>query len=367
MTQDLKRTPLHAMHEKLGARMVDFLGWHMPVQYTSLIEEHHAVRNRVGLFDVSHMGEIRVKGPQALDFLNFITVNDVSKLEDRQIQYSLMTYPEGTVVDDLLVYRLHPDEYLLVVNAGNTEKDWKWVQEHAVGFDVHVANESDDTAQLAVQGPLAQTLMTALTPVDLNRIAYYWFEMMDVAGVKALVSRTGYTGEDGFEIYTSFQDGEAVMKAILKAGESLGLALCGLGCRDTLRLEARMPLYGNDMDQTVSALEAGLGWAVKLKKDCDFIGKDALKAQKKNLQRKLVGFVMEDRAIARHGYPVLVDGAEVGHVTSGSHSPTLGKPIGLALLQTPHAKPGNHLDIVVRQKTHRAEIIKGPFYRREIT
>jgi len=346
--------------------MVEFCGWLMPVQYSGLVNEHNGVRNQVGLFDVSHMGEIRVRGNQAETFVDTITCNDVTRLADEQIQYSLMTYPEGTVVDDLLVYRVSGNEYLLVVNAANLDKDWAWVQKHAPDFDVSVVNESDQTAQIAVQGPKAQTTLQKLVSIDLTDIKYYWFKNVEVDGKPALVSRTGYTGEDGFEIYTDPQYAVDIWKALMKAGEEFQIQPAGLGARDSLRLEAKMPLYGNEMDQTTTVLEAGLNWAVKLKTKTDFIGKKALLEQKKaGLKRKLVCFIMEGRGIARHGYKVVSDGQETGQVTSGTHSPTLKKAIGMAYVPIGKKKPGTEISIQIRAKEQPARVVKELYQRNE--
>lgn len=365
MDENLKKTPVCGEHESLGARMVEFCGWYMPVQYVGLVAEHEAVRTRVGLFDVSHMGEIRVRGRQAEVFVDTVTSNDVRRLVDTQIQYSLMTYREGTVVDDLLVYRFSPTEYLLVVNAANLDKDWAWVQEQASGFDVTVTNESDQTAQIAVQGPQAQATLQKLVSIDLDEIQYYWFKQMTVDGRPALVSRTGYTGEDGFEIYLDPKHAVPIWRALMHAGQPFGIQPAGLGARDSLRLEAKMPLYGNEMDHTTTALEAGLGWAVKLKKKTDFIGKTALLEQKKaGLKRKLVCFIMEGRGIARHGYPVVSDdGTPIGHVTSGTHSPTLKKAVGMAYVPIDMKQPGTEISIQIRAKVHAANVVKELYKR----
>jgi len=365
MSDDLKRTPLADEHVKLGARMVDFGGWWMPVQYEGVIAEHTAVRERAGLFDVSHMGEARVKGPDALAYLNRLTVNNVAKLVDGQAHYSAMAYPEGTVVDDLLIYRLAEDEYLLVINAANIEKDVAWMERQVEGFDIALTNESDATAQLAIQGPRAQAILQKLVDDDLGEIGYYRFREMDVLGGPAIVSRTGYTGEDGFEVYLPSDRAAELWRRLLAAGEPEGLAPAGLGARDTLRLEARMHLYGNDMDNTTTLLEAGLGWIVKLKKKSDFIGRNMLEMQKKaGVERKLVGFELVGKGIARHGYPVYAEGREVGRVTSGAHSPTLKKSIGLAYVPTALAEPGTRFHVHIRNRPVEAVVVKGAFYQR---
>jgi aminomethyltransferase len=366
MVQELKKTPLAETHEALGARMVDFGGWFMPVQYSGLVDEHRAVRERVGLFDVSHMGEIRVRGEGALDFLSYLTVNDPTTLMNGQAQYTVMVNERGGVIDDLLIYRFAADDYLLVVNASTQDKDLAWIQKQAADFAVTVVSESDATAQIAVQGPQAESVLGRLTDEDLSGIAYYHFTEGKVAGIDAIISRTGYTGEDGFECYVPAGDAVTLWHALMEAGKPEDIRPAGLGARDSLRLEARMHLYGQDMDEDTSVLEAGLGWVTKLKKPVDFIGKAALIAQKKaGLTRKLVGFVLDGKGIARHGYPVVDEAGEtVGVVTSGTHSPTLGKAIGLAYVPTASAKPGTALTIRVRKKDTPATVFKGPFYKR---
>jgi len=366
MSDNLKKTPLAEEHVALGGRMVDFGGWWMPVQYSGLVEEHKTVRNAVGLFDVSHMGEIRVIGPDAVALIDSVTVNDVTKLRDGQAHYSALTNERGGVIDDLLVYRIAAEEYLLVVNASTQDKDFAWITDHIGNFDVRVTNESDDTGQIAIQGPLAQAVLQRLVEVDLGEIAYYHFCQTEIRGVPALISRTGYTGEDGFECYVPAGETLALWRLLMETGKGEGIKPAGLGARDTLRLEARMHLYGQDMDEKTTVLEAGLGWATKLEKAADFIGKDALKAQKKEgLSRKLVGFVVTGKGIARHGYPVIDDdGNEIGTVTSGTYAPTLEKAIGLAYVPRALSKPETELLIAIRNKTATARVVKGPFYKR---
>ena len=359
----LKRTPLYALHRELGARMVDFGGWEMPVQYAGIIEEHRAVRERVGLFDVSHMGEFRVSGRDALASLQDLTPNDVAKLADGRIHYSAFLTEKGTFVDDLLVYRQREDEYLLVVNAGNTPKDFAWAKEHARG-DVRLENQSDAWALIAVQGPKAAGLLARVCDPDPSSLPYYGFLEGKVAGFPALVSRTGYTGEDGFEVYCRPENAEAIFRRLLADGQADGVQPCGLGARDTLRLEAKMALYGNDIDDTVTPWEADLGWIVKMGKG-EFIGRDALAAQKSaGVPRKLVGFEMVDRGIARHGYPAKT-AAGTGVVTSGTHSPTLGKPIGLALVPAAAAAVGTELEVDIRGRGAAARVVPTPFYKRK--
>ena len=358
----LRRTPLFSLHRELGAKLIDFGGWEMPVQYSGILEEHRAVRERVGLFDVSHMGEFDVTGPGALGFLQRLTPNDVSKLADGRIQYSAFLTERGTFVDDLLVYRKAGDAYLLVVNAGNTPKDLAWAAERTPG-DAAVHDRSSDYALIAVQGPKAAALMARLTAPDPSDLPYYGFRECTVAGAPVLVSRTGYTGEDGFEVYCRPEDAERLFRKLLDVGRPEGAKPCGLGARDTLRLEAKMALYGNDIDDTVTAFEADLGWIVKLGKG-DFIGRDALASQKQaGVPRRLVGFEMVDRGIGRHGYPAKA-AAGPGVVTSGTHSPTLGKPIGLALLPAAAMAVGTEFEIDIRGRGAAARVVETPFYKR---
>jgi aminomethyltransferase len=358
----LKRTPLYELHRELGAKLIDFGGWEMPVQYAGILEEHRAVRERVGLFDVSHMGEFDVTGRDALAYLQWMTPNDVGKLADGRIHYTGFLTPQGTFVDDLLVYRKSQDDYLLVVNAGNTPKDFAWATEHARG-DVRITDRSADYALIAVQGPKAAALLARVSSPDPSDLPYYGFRDTKVCGAAALVSRTGYTGEDGFEVYCRPADAARLFRALLDEGKADGAAPCGLGARDTLRLEAKMALYGNDIDDTVTALEADLGWIVKMSKG-DFLGRDALAAQKQaGLARKLVGFEMVDRGIARHGYPAKT-AAGPGLVTSGTHSPTLGRPIGLALLPIAATAIGTEFHVDIRGRDAAARVVPTPFYKR---
>jgi aminomethyltransferase len=359
-----KRTPLFELHVAAGARMIAFAGWEMPVQYTSVVSEHLAVRERAGMFDVSHMGEAAVRGPEALAFLQHVTSNDVSKLVPGRVQYTALTTPEGTFVDDLLVYMLGEEDYLLVVNAGNTAKDLDWLRYHAKGLDVAVEDTSSAWAQIALQGPLAAAILQPLTAAGLGSMKYYAFERGAVAGVPSIVSRTGYTGEDGFEIYAPAEGGASIWKALLAEGGGKGLVPVGLAARDTLRLEAKMALYGNDIDDTTTVLEADLGWIAKLDKG-EFLGRETLLRQREEgVGRKLVGFEMEGRAIARHGYPVEIRGERVGAVTSGTHAPFLGKNIGLAYLPRGAWEPGTRIDVVVRDRGEPAVVVPTPFYKR---
>ena len=365
----LKQTPLNAIHRQMGGRMVDFGGWDMPVQYPAgTIEEHLRTRTRAGLFDVSHMGEIDVEGGDAIAFVNRLTSNDVTKLVDGQAQYSALTTPQGTVIDDLLVYRLAADHLLLVVNASTTEKDWEWIKSHHAGESVELNNVSADYCQLALQGPDAQSILQKLTDVPLSEIKYYHFTHGSVDSVAAIISRTGYTGEDGFEVYAPADRAEQLWNKILEAGESgtpTGVLPCGLAARNTLRLEAGMALYGNDIDDTTTLLEANLGWICKLDKG-DFTGREALARQKEEgVKRKLVGFEVSDRGIARDHQEVVVNGQRVGHVTSGSPAPFLKKNIGLAYLPVEYASAGQEIQVDVRGRLVGAQIVKTPFYKRQ--
>jgi len=359
-TTPLKKTPLNAVERELGGKMVDFGGWDLPVQYAGIIEEHNAVRTSAGLFDVSHMGEITVKGPAALELLQKATCNDVSKLEDGRAQYNGLLYPSAGFVDDILIYKIADHDYFVVVNASNSDKDFDWMADLAKGSDVEVRNVSNDWAQLALQGPKAEQVLQPLTDVDLAPIKYYRFARGRVDGIEAIVSRTGYTGEDGFEIYVAPEHGEQIFRKLVAAG----VPPCGLGARDTLRLEAKMALYGNDIDDTHTPLEADLGWIVKLEKG-DFVGRDVLQREKsEGLNRKLVGFEMIDRGIARHGYPIVEGSDEIGVVTSGTHSPTLKKAIGLAYLPQGKSAPGTEFSVLIRGKETRARVVPTPFYKR---
>jgi aminomethyltransferase len=361
----LKKTPLHARHRALGARMVEFGGWDMPVEYSGIADEHMAVRTRAGLFDVSHMGQIELAGPDALKAVQHITSNDASRLAVNQAHYSALTTPEGTFVDDVLTYRLADDHFLLVVNASNIMKDFRWITEHVQGQgDVAAVNTSSRYALIAIQGPAAREILQSLTGVDLAAIKYYWFATGEIAGVKVTISRTGYTGEDGFEVFVPPASAERVWDAMLAAGQPAGLVPAGLGARDTLRLEAAMRLYGNDMDETTTALEADLGWIVGWRKE-DFLGADVLRRQKaEGVSRKLVGFEVLDRAIARHGYDVYVDGVKAGVVTSGTQTPFLKKAIGMAYLPVDRTAPGAGFEIDVRGRRVRAQVVPMPFYKR---
>lgn len=359
----LLRTPLHAEHAALGAKLVPFAGYEMPVQYpTGITAEHHAVRRAAGLFDVSHMGEFIVRGDRALDFVQRISTNDASKLEVGQAQYSTLLNHDGKLLDDLLVYR-YPDHYMLVVNGANKDKDWRWVSQFAGEYGVELEDRTDDIALLALQGPKAELILRKLTDADLGAIRYYRFAEGTVDGVAATISRTGYTGEDGFELYVPAEHAAHLWRRLLEVGAEDGLTAAGLGCRDSLRLEMGYALYGNDLDEDTSPLEAGLGWVVKMDKD-DFVGRVALARQKEQgIARKLVGFRLKERGFPRHGYPVSVDGADAGVVTSGVLSPTLGEGVGMAYVPAAAAKPGTEIGIVIRGAAVPAEVVRPPFHK----
>lgn len=361
----LKKTPLHARHVASGARMVPFGGWDMPVEYAGITAEHMAVRERAGLFDVSHMGQIEIAGDQALEAVQRISCNDAAKLQVGQAHYSGLLTPAGTFVDDLLVYRLAAKHFMLVVNASHIDHDFAYITEQIKpAGDAVAVNASARYALIAIQGPAALGILQTLTGVDLASMKYYWFAHGEVANVRATISRTGYTGEDGFEIFVPPQSADQVWQAIVAAGQPAGLVPCGLGARDTLRLEAAMRLHGNDIDETTTAVEADLNWIVGWKKD-DFIGAAVLKAQKANgPSRKLIGFEMVDRGIARHGYDAYVGDAKVGIVTSGTQTPFLKKAIGLAYLPVAHTAPGSEFDVDIRGRRTRARVVALPFYKR---
>ncbi|WP_225228914.1 glycine cleavage system aminomethyltransferase GcvT [Bacillus sp. PS06] len=362
---ELKRTPLFEVYEKYGGKTIDFGGWDLPVQFQSIKEEHEAVRTRAGLFDVSHMGEIEVKGAGSLAFLQKMMTNDVSLLKDGGAQYTAMCYENGGTVDDLLIYKKADHDYLLVVNAANIEKDFDWLKDHVSG-DVQVVNRSNEVSQLALQGPLAQEVLQTLTSTNLSEIRPFTFkDQIEVSGKTVLVSRTGYTGEDGFEIYCSPEDAVVLWDAILTAGKDEGVLPIGLGARDTLRFEANLALYGQELSKDITPIEAGIGFAVKTNKEADFFGKSVLKQQKEEgAPRKLVGIEMIDKGIPRHGYEVFVSDELIGEVTTGTQSPTLKKNIGLALLKTEQAVLGNEVEVQVRKKRLKAVVVSTPFYKR---
>ena len=356
--EGLRRTPLYEEHNALGARLVDFSGWEMPVQYGGIKAEHQAVRERVGLFDVSHMGELVFRGPEAERAVQRLVTRDVSRLAEGQAGYAAVCYENGGTVDDVLVYR-RPEDFLVVVNAANREKDLDHFRAYTQDLEVEVVDESDDWALLALQGPEAPNLLQNLTDADLSNLKYYRFVEGEVAGTRAIISRTGYTGEDGFEIYLSPDDAPGLWRELIEAGATPA----GLGARDTLRLEAGMCLYGNELDPETTPLEAGIGFAVHLDKEQEFIGRDALrKEREEGLRKKLVGFEVEGRGIARHDHPVRVEDETVGRVTSGTLSPTLNKAIGLALVF-----PGveDRFEVMIRERPVEAHTVQLPFYKRE--
>lgn len=362
MIEVLRRTPLYDEHVAAGGKIVPFAGFEMPVQYpTGITAEHKAVREGVGLFDVSHMGEFVVRGPQALDLVQHISINDASKLEVGQAQYSAMCTESGGVVDDLLVYRF-PDRYMLVVNASNLDKDWAWVQSHAGAFEADVEDISDETGLLAVQGPRARDALRSLASIDLDTVRYYRFVEGEVAGVPAVISGTGYTGEDGFELYVAAGDAQAVWRAVLGSGEPLGILPAGLGARDSLRLEMGYALYGQELDDAHTPLESGLGWVTKLDKS-DFVGRDHLAEQRAaGLSRRLVGLVATERGFPRSGYPILSEGETVGTVTSGTISPSLGVGIAMGYVPNELSAKETPLQIDARGRPFAAAVCATPFY-----
>lgn len=359
----MKRTPLYHTHLEHNGRMVDFAGWEMPVQYAGTLREHLAVRTAAGLFDVSHMGQIDIRGPDALEFTQHMTCNDVDRLEDGQAQYSALLYPEGTFVDDIVIYRIHAQRLLLCVNASNREKDTQWLQENLYG-NVEIRDASDEYAQLALQGPRSQEILEGLTRLDLDALPYYRFTLGRVADADCLVSRTGYTGEDGFELYLSPPAATTVWDALLESGRPAGIQPAGLAARNTLRLEVRYPLYGNDIDETTNAWEAGLGWIVDMDQG-PFMGRENLfQIRQEGPARKLVGFEITGRGIARDHDPVLIDGIRTSQVSSGSYSPSSKKSIGLVYLPVKRAVLGQELEIENRRRLLPAVVVKTPFYRR---
>lgn len=366
----MKTTPFKEFHVELGAKMVPFAGWEMPIEFSGINDEHETVRTKMGVFDVSHMGEIWVNGPNALAFLQYVTSNDVAALADGKIQYSYFPNGKGGIVDDFLVYRFNQEKYLLVINAGNTPKDWEWLQSHAAKFNLTIGkdlvNASDDFAQLAVQGPLALKAMQKLTQEPVEDMEYYTFKSIEFAGAKDVIfSITGYTGAGGCEIYCAKEDAHKIWKAVFEAGEEFGVKPIGLGARDTLRLEMGFCLYGNDIDEETSPLEAGLGWITKFVDHKDFIDKDILLEQKnRGLERRLIAFEMIDRGIPRKDYEIAnADGETIGVVTSGTMSPMMKKGIGMGYVQTGNAKTGTEIFIKVRNKLLKAVVVKPPIYK----
>ena len=370
-TPAIRRTALHPVHCQMGAKMVEFNGWKMPVEYPSaggIVAEHNAVRTGVGIFDVSHMGDIRLAGPEALAAVQHISMNDASRLAIGQAQYSALLYPEGTFVDDVVVHRLGEDEYLLVINAGTRQKDFSWVSDHTRQCNCAVENLSDDFTQIAIQGPKAANVLQKLTDADLSAVKFYWVTRGTVCGLKnTLIARTGYTGEDGFEIYVPSDEATSarVWREILEAGKEFGVVPCGLGARNTLRLEAKLPLYGHEISDTINVWEAGLDRFCKMEKP-DFIGRASLeKARAQGIRRGLVGLEMTDRGIARDGYKVRdADGRDVGYVTSGSPAPFLKKNIALAYVPTEFAALGTELKVEIRGQGVKAQVVPTPFYKK---
>lgn len=357
-----KKTAIYDEHIKLGAKIVEFAGFLMPIQYKDgIFSEVKRVRQTVGLFDVSHMGEVVIKGKNALAFINYITINDASQLDEYQVQYSAMCYEDGAIVDDLLVYRL-PDRYLLVVNASNTDKDFEWILKNKAG-EVEISNISDSITQLAVQGPVAEKVVQKLTDYELSNMEFYWSTETKVSGVDSILSRTGYTGEDGFEMYAKYKGGLKLWNDILNAGKEFDIEPVGLGARDLLRLEMKYCLYGNDINKSTTPLEAGLSWITKLDKE-NFIGKEALLKQKEEgIKRRLVCFEMVEKGMPRHHYGILKDGNKVGFVTSGNFSPSVNKFIGLGYIDVPFHKSGTDILVDIRGEKKEAVVVKPPFYK----
>jgi len=370
-TPTARKTALNAVHRQMGAKMVEFNGWDMPVEYPSvggIMAEHNAVRTGVGVFDVSHMGDIRFSGPQALAAVQHISMNDAARLAVGQAQYSALLYPQGTFVDDVIVHRLGEDDYLLVINAGTREKDFNWVRENARQFNCKIEHLSDDFTQIAIQGPKGVNLLQKLTDADLSAVKFYWLTRGTVCGLKnILIARTGYTGEDGFEIYIPADEATStrVWNEILEAGKEFGALPCGLGARNTLRLEAKLPLYGHEISDTINVWEAGLDRFIKMEKP-EFIGRAALeRAKSEGLKRTLVGLEMIERGIARDGYKVLDEaGKEIGYVTSGSPAPFLKKNIALAYVSPSHAQIGARVKVEIRGQGVGAQVVPTPFYKR---
>ncbi len=360
---ELRKTALNAVHKAAGARMVEFGGWEMPVEYSGIIQEHLAVRSQAGLFDVSHMGEFAIRGPRALALLQQVTSNDVSRLHLWQVQYTALMYPQGSAVDDCLVYRLGEDHYLVCVNAANTDKDFAWIVQHN-SVQADVRNVSAEYSQLALQGPRTAEIMAGITDADLRGLRYYWSCAATCCGVKGLLSRTGYTGEDGFEFYFPPTESERVWNGMLAAGRPFGLIPAGLGARNTLRLEAAYPLYGHELNEETTLLEANLGWIVKFNKG-DFLGREPLAQQRaQGTRKKLIGFEMMGHGIARDGYPVVIDGRIAGQVTSGSYTPYLKKNLGLAYVPPGSVDVGREIEVEIRGKQVAARAVALPFYRR---
>jgi len=362
----MKKTPLYDRHCELGGKIVDFHGWALPVQYSGIIEEHKRVRSAAGIFDVSHMGEINVEGPDAADFIQKIITNDISRTKDFRVAYSPMCYPDGGVVDDILIYKYSSDLFLLIVNASNTEKDYEWMIRNMEGYRTRISNVSDSYAQLALQGPESEKILQKLVNIRLENMKFFDFvPEAEICGKKAIISRSGYTGEDGFEIYIDSEYAVMLWDNLLEAGREHGLVPAGLGARDTLRFEAALPLYGQELSPEITPLEAGLDRFVKLEKD-DFIGRDALLKQKSTgIKRKIVGFEMVDRGVPRTGYDVLAGGKKKGYVTSGNFSPSLGKNLGMALVDSDYSETGTEVAVLIRNRELKARITELPFYSKK--
>ncbi len=362
----MKKTPLYEIHQGLGGRIIDFGGWALPVQYKGIVEEHLNVRQRAGLFDVSHMGEITCEGAGAEAYIQKMITNDISGLKEGQIAYSPMCYENGGVVDDLLIYKISNAKFLIIVNASNTDKDFEWMKKNLSG-DTVLENLSGKYAQLALQGPLSEAILQKLTDYPLAEIKFFNFKKnVNLSGINALISRTGYTGEDGFEVYIDPSDAEKMWHLIMQAGEDEGLIPAGLGARDTLRFEAALPLYGHEISADITPFEAGLNKFVKINKPMDFIGKKALTEQKeKGVERKLIAFQMVDRGLPREGYEVTINGQKIGFVTTGGFSPSLKINIGLALISSDYSKIGTEIGINIRGKAVKAEVVKKPFYSKK--
>jgi len=364
--EHVKKTPLFDSYKKYGGKIINFSGWALPVQFEGIIQEHEAVRSSAGLFDVSHMGEVKIIGKDAFEFVQNLVTNDLSKQIVNQVIYSPMCYPDGGVVDDLIVYKYNVNHYLLVINAGNIEKDFDWMLSNKGTFDIELTNISPSVSQLAIQGPKAEKILQTLTSTDLSEIKFFYcVRDVIISGTKCMISRTGYIGEDGLEIYTDNKSMVYLWDKLLESGKDLGLKPVGLGCRDTLRFEVNLPLYGNELSDTITPLEAGLSFFVKLNKE-NFIGKEALLKQKHDgLKKKLIGFEMKARAIPRHGYEVFADDEKIGVVTTGYFSPTLKKNLGLALVDTKYSDLGNTIFIQVRNKPYEAQIINKKFLNKK--
>ncbi len=362
----MKRTAFYNIHKQLGAKIVEFAGYEMPIQYTSIINEHKAVRTNVGIFDVSHMGEFEIRGRDALSLVQKVTTNDALKLKDGKVQYSAMCFPDGGIVDDLLIYRVE-DHFMFVVNASNLKKDFDWIISNVDNIDADVINKSDDIALLAIQGPKSLMTLQKLTSVNLSAVPYYSFVRAKLARIDMLISRTGYTGELGYELYFDAAPsiGERIWNAVMDAGREFDIQPIGLAARDTLRLEMGFCLYGNDIDKTTNPLEAGLGWITKFEKG-DFIGRDILsKIKEEGVKRKLVGFTInEEKSFPRHGYEIRIDGKSIGHVTSGTVSPILDIGIGMGYVEAAATQPGNPISILIRNKETKAKVVSMPFIKK---